>query len=371
MPTPVAIHALALQQFRNHRQSRLEPGAAALVVLAGPNGAGKTNVLEALSLLAPGRGLRGAALPDMAMAAGSGGDGSLAVQAMLAPEPDLPLVAIRAFTMADAPDRRRLLVNGAAAAVASLAQWLSILWLTPAMDRLFADTASARRRFLDRMALALFPDHGRHASRYEAAMRARNRLLAGPEPADPHWLSALEAQMAEHGAALADGRRRLVMALGARLDEAPRGAFPRASLALSGDLPGADWPRMLAAVRGADAAAGRATMGPHRVDLAVTHADKAVPAAQASTGEQKALLIAILLAHAALTAAETARTPVLLLDEATAHLDSRRRHALFDQLLALGGQSWLTGTELALFPAPTADAGVVRYEVADGRVIPA
>lgn len=362
MPTPVAIHALGLHQFRNHAATRLVPGAAPLVVLVGANGAGKTNVLEALSLLAPGRGLRGAALSDMAMA---GSDGSFAVQADLCPDPALPTVPMRAFATADAPDRRRLAVNGAPAPLSSLAQWLSVLWLTPAMDRLFADAAAQRRRFLDRMALALFPDHGRNASRYEAAMRSRTRLLTDRQAADPHWLAALEQQMADHGAALADGRRRMIAALGQLLLAAPAGAFPRAEVALAGDEPGVDWTAALRAARPADAAAGRATRGPHRVDLAVLHADKAMPAAQASTGEQKALLIAILLAHATLAAERTGRVPLLLLDEAAAHLDTARRQALFDQLLGLGGQCWLTGTDRSLFPDQAA-----AFDVADGTVRP-
>jgi DNA replication and repair protein RecF len=361
VPHPVHLLSLTLRGVRNHRDTRLDPGSAPLVVLAGPNGAGKTNILEAISLLAPGRGLRGASLSEMAMA---GGDGSLALAALLSPDPALPPLSVKAFTTPEAPDRRRLTINGAVAAAASLPDWLSVLWITPAMDRLFADAAAQRRRFLDRLALALFPAHGRHASRYEAALRARGRLLAEGRP-DPAWLTALEAQMSEHGTALADGRRQLVAVLSARLDRTAPGAFPMARLALAGDSPDADWPRLLSAARAADAVAGRATRAPHRVDLAVTHADKDMPAAQASTGEQKALLVGILLAHADLAADRTGRVPLLLLDEAAAHLDPDRRRALFGRLLALGGQAWLTGTEMPLFDGlPEAS----RFAVAGGAV---
>lgn len=347
MPEPVTIHALTLVRFRNHRLTRLAPGQAPLVVLTGANGAGKTNVLEALSLLAPGRGLRGAAIADMAM---SGSEAGFAVQAEVGNDSGLPAVAIKAHAEPHAPERRRLMVNGAPAPVSSLSQWLSVLWLTPAMDRLFAETPGQRRRFLDRLVLALFPDHGRHASRYEAAMRARTRLLTDNRMSDPIWLAGLEQQMAEHGSALADARRRMVAALSEQLKGAAPSAFPRAGIALACDEVGVDWSDVLRRTRDADAAAGRATRAPHRVDLAVTHADKAMPAAQASTGEQKALLVAIVLAHAALAAERTGRLPLLLLDEAAAHLDASRRTALFDHLLALGGQTWLTGTDRALFP---------------------
>ena len=199
MPAPVHLLSLALRDFRNHRATRIAPGAAGFVVLTGPNGAGKTNILEAASLLAIGKGLRGAALSQMAAAQGNGG---FSVEAELAPDPALPPVAIASRTDPAAPERRQLRVNGAPAALSTLAEWCSILWLTPAMDRLFADTASARRRFLDRLVLALNPAHGGHASRYEAAMRARTRLLTGDAPPDPHWLDALEREMEEHGAAI-------------------------------------------------------------------------------------------------------------------------------------------------------------------------
>ncbi len=360
MPAPVHLLALTLAGFRNHGNSRIAPGTAPFVLLTGPNGAGKTNILEAASLLSVGRGLRGATLLQMASATGVGG---FAVQAELAPDPGLPALSIRTYAQPAAPERRLLRVNGAAAALNTLADWCSVLWLTPAMDRLFADTASARRRFLDRLVLALSPGHAGHATRYEAAMRARTRLLTGDAPADPAWLDALEAQMAEHGAALAEARAATVVALSETLAAIADGPFPRPALELAqGHAEGLA--AMLRANRAADRAAGRATAGPHRCDLVVMHADKSMPAAQASTGEQKALLVAILLAHAALVAERSGRMPLLLLDEAVAHLDPDRRRALFDRLALLGGQAWLSGTDPALFDGLEA----ARFDIRNGSV---
>jgi DNA replication and repair protein RecF len=229
-----------------------------------------------------------------------------------------------------------------------LSEWLTVLWLTPAMDRLFVEPAGERRRFLDRLTLAMRPDHAQHANRYEAAMRARNRVLADDNP-DPHWLTALEAQMAEHGAAIDAGRRETVTALADRLADQPEGPFARAGLTLDGwdgaDTLAAD----LAQGRRRDAAAGRTLVGPHRIDLMVTHLDKDQPAALCSTGEQKALLLGLVLAHAELVADRVGRAPILLLDEVAAHLDPIRRAALFDRLAATGGQVWITGTERTPF----------------------
>lgn len=366
MPSPVHLLSLDLRSFRNHRATRLAPGAAPFVLLTGANGAGKTNVLEAVSLLAVGRGLRGSPLSQMAsQMAASGGAGGFAVQADLLPDPGLPAIAIATATRADAPERRLLKINGAAAALSALSDWSSQLWLTPAMDRLFADTASARRRFLDRLVLALAPGHAGHATRYEAAMRARTRLLTADEPADPAWLTALEVQMAEHGTALAEARAGTVTALGAALQSVADGPFPKPSLALS-EPDQAGLADRLRHARATDRAAGRATQGPHRQDLSVTHADKAMPAALASTGEQKALLISILLAHAGLVAERTGRLPLLLLDEAVAHLDPDRRRALFARLAGLGGQAWLTGTDPLLFEGLEA----ARYSVSEGAILP-
>ena len=340
------LSRLVLTDFRNHADALLSPGGG-FVVLTGDNGAGKTNILEAVSLLAPGRGLRRAALGDMARQGGSGGFG---IAATLGSDVDLG-------TGVDpgAPNRRVVRINGAPAAANALADWLTVLWLTPAMDRLFVEPASERRRFLDRLTLALAPSHATHAARYEAAMRARNRLLAeardsGAAP-DGQWLTALEAQMAEHGAAIDSARRITVEALGQAIAAQGESVFPRAGLALENpDGEAGDLASALAAGRRRDAAAGRTLTGPHRADLAVVHIAKQQPAALCSTGEQKALLLGLVLAHADLVAARTGRAPVLLLDEVAAHLDPIRRAALFDRLDGRG-QVWLTGTERAPFDA--------------------
>lgn len=336
---PVA--RLSLTDFRSYADALVAPGSG-FVVLTGENGAGKTNLLEAVSLLAPGRGLRGAALAEMARRGGAGG---FAVAARLGPSPSGEgAIDIGTGTVPAAPERRQVRVNGAPAAANSLSEWLSVLWLTPAMDRLFAEGASARRRFLDRLVLALHPGHAAHSTRYDAAMRARNKLLAEPGPHDAAWLAALEARMEQHGAAIAEARAAAVAALADRLEAAPEGPFARAGLALEGGEP-AD----LAAGRARDAAAGRTLSGPHRADLAVMHLGKDQPASLCSTGEQKALLIGMVLAHAALVAERSGKRPILLLDEIAAHLDPIRRAALFERLADQGGQVWMTGTERRLF----------------------
>ena len=346
---------LTLTDVRNHAAATIDVGAG-FVVLSGDNGAGKTNVLEAVSLLAPGRGLRRAALSDIARQGGPGGFG---VAATLANGD-----AIGTGTLASAPERRIVRVNGATAAANALAERLSVLWLTPAMDRLFVEPASERRRFLDRLTLALSPGHAHHAARYDAAMRARNRLLTDDVPPDREWLTALEAAMADHGAAIVTARRDTVDRLNERLVDAP-GGFARAGLAIAGgEEP--DLIHALAAGRRRDATAGRTLAGPHRSDLIVTHLEKDQSAALSSTGEQKALLFGIVLAHAALVATRTLSPPVLLLDEVAAHLDPRRRAALFDALSGVG-QVWMTGTEPALFadlPEPA-----TRLTVESGQIL--
>ena len=356
------IARLVLTNFRNHAAATLAPGPG-FVILTGENGAGKTNVLEAVSLLAPGRGLRGATLGAMARQDGPGGFG---VAARLNDD-----VEIATGTLATAPERRIVRVNGAPAAATALAEWLGILWLTPAMDRLFLAPATERRRFLDRLTLALAPGHAHHAARYEAAMRARNRLLADDAPADPEWLAALEVAMAEHGAAIDAARRELIAALSARIADEPDTGFARAGLALDGwsGEPRESFARSLRDGRRRDAAAGRALAGPHRTDLAVTHLAKRQAAALASTGEQKALLFGIVLSHAALVADRAGRAPILLLDEVAAHLDARRRAALFERLAGAGGQVWMTGTEPELFAGAPADA--TRLAVHGGGITPA
>jgi DNA replication and repair protein RecF len=347
-----AVSRLSLTEFRSYASASLEPRPG-FVLLFGDNGAGKTNLLEAVSMLAPGRGLRGAALSDMQR---EGGSGRWAVAARLG-ECD-----IGTGTLTAAPERRQVRINGAAASVNSLSEWLSVLWLTPAMDRLFSGSAGERRRFLDRLVLALEPTHAHHAARYEAAMRARNKLLAD-ERWDEAWLTSLELAMAEHGAAGAEARSRTVAALGERLGAVGDDEFPRAQIALEGSDP-ADLTQLLKTNRGRDAAAGRTTEGPHRADLVVLHRAKQMPAARSSTGEQKALLLGLVLAHAELVAERRGEPPILLLDEVAAHLDPKRRAALFSRLEGRG-QVWMTATEAALFDGI---GPASRFHVHPGRV---
>lgn len=337
-----ALTRLSLTDFRSYSDAVLSPRAG-LVVLTGENGAGKTNVLEAVSLLSPGRGLRAASLSEMVRKGASGG---FAVAARLEE------IELGTGTTASAPERRQVRINGAQASATSLAEWLSVLWLTPAMDRLFLEGAGGRRRFLDRLVLALAPSHAVHASRYEAAMRARNKLLA-EDASDAGWLDALEARMAEHGAALAEARNRTATALAGQLAAAPDGPFARGGIALAGWTDDATevLRSELSRGRSRDAAAGRTLSGPHRTDFIVTHLGKNQPATSCSTGEQKALLLGLVLAHADLVAERTGRRPILLLDEVAAHLDPLRRAALFARLADGGGQVWMTGTERSLFDA--------------------
>jgi DNA replication and repair protein RecF len=359
----MALNRITLTRFRNHDASRLD-GSGRINLLFGENGAGKTNVLEALSLLAPGRGLRRAALAEMA----EDGTGGFTVSAELDCGDGREPVSLGTGTSDERPGRRLVQVNGAEASGVALGEWLAIGWLTPAMDRLFADSAGARRRYMDRLALALDPVHARHASRYEAALRERNRLLSGEDEPDPRWLDSLETQLAETGAALAQGRARLVERLSAALELVPDGPFARPALGYlpGGPLEAAPLAAELARGRGRDRAARRTLVGPHRDELAVAMADTGMPAASSSTGEQKAMLIAITLAHAELAAA--GRPGVLLLDEVAAHLDPLRRAALFERLSSGGAQAWLTGTELAPFEAMQGGAAVWR--VSGGTVEP-
>lgn len=350
-----AVSRLTLSDFRSYASASIEPGPG-FVLLFGENGAGKTNLLEAVSMLAPGRGLRGAALSDMARQGGSGG---WTVAARFGD------VDIGTGTLASATERRQVRINGAPASVNSLSEWLSVLWLTPAMDRLFTGSAGERRRFLDRLVLALEPAHAHHSTRYDAAMRARNKLLAG-ERWDDAWLASLEAAMAEHGDAIAQARSRTVSALDRRLPAVPEDEFASAAIELEGWESG-DLKSLLETNRHRDAAAGRTTEGPHRQDLAVVHRAKQMPAASSSTGEQKALLLGLVLAHAELVAERCGEPPILLLDEVAAHLDPKRRAALFTRLEGRS-QVWMTATEASLFDGIDAAS---RFRVDPGRAIPA
>jgi len=351
------LSRLTLSDFRNHQDALIVPHAP-FVLLTGDNGAGKTNILEAVSLLAPGRGLRGARLADMARQGGSRVFGIAA---------QVDGVMLGTGTLASAPDRRQVRIGGAARAASVLAEYLSIIWITPAMDRLFMDSAGERRRFLDRLTLALDPAHAVHSTRYEAAMRARTKLLGDESRAwDMQWLGALEAQMAEHGAAVHKARAALVGRLSETLAAQAEGPFARPMLTLAGWQEDAlPLETALREGRRRDAAAGRALVGPHRADLIVVHQAKGQVAALCSTGEQKALLLSIVLGHAALVGQARGRPPLLLLDEVAAHLDPARRLALFERLAATGSQTWMTGTEPALFEGIDAAS---RLHVAEGRV---
>ncbi|HVK89834.1 MAG TPA: DNA replication/repair protein RecF [Mycoplana sp.] len=357
MPRKVTIFSLKLHDFRNYASVGLGLDGRH-VVLTGANGAGKTNLMEAVSFLSPGRGLRRAAYGDVAR---EGAPGGFAVFAAL----DGMQGEVEIGTGTEAGEEgqlRRLRVNGTAArSLDELLDHLRVLWLTPSMDGLFTGSSSERRRFLDRLVLSLDPEHGRRAADFEKAMRGRNRLLSEPRP-DPQWLDALERQMAELGVAMTLARRELVGLL-AGIVEAARdeGPFPSAAMSLSGFLdeelerPAYEIEEAYASLlrdgRYRDAAAGRTLDGPHRVDLLIRHREKDMDAARCSTGEQKALLVGLVLAHAGLVAGMTGHAPVLLLDEITAHLDEGRRSALFDRVDALGGQAFLTGTDRAMFEA--------------------
>ncbi len=327
---------LTLTDFRSYQSATIEPGSG-FVLLFGENGAGKTNLLEAVSMLAPGRGLRGAALSDLAR---QGGGGSWAVAGKLGQS------EIGTGTLATAPERRQVRINGAPASVNSLSERLSVLWVTPAMDRLFAGSAGDRRRFLDRLVLALEPRHAYFTSRYDAAMRARNKLLS-EERWDEDWIASLEAAMAENGRQIAAARARTVGALDSKIAETPDDEFVRAAIQLEG-WDDSNFEAVLERNRSRDGFAGRTTQGPHRQDLAVLHRAKQMPAARSSTGEQKALLLGLVLAHADLVTDRRGEPPILLLDEVAAHLDPKRRSSLYARLEGRG-QVWMTATEAGLF----------------------
>jgi DNA replication and repair protein RecF len=364
-PSPrLAVRRLTLTDFRCYGSARLEADGRP-VVLTGPNGAGKTNLLEAISFLAPGRGLRRARLEDATrIAAGEGAapvDRRWAVAARL----DTPHGEVAIGTGIDpaAPPgtmRRAVRIDGRPAhGQTDLAEHVVMVWLTPQMDRLFIEGAGNRRRFFDRLVFGFHAGHAGALASYEQAMRERSRLLKDHR-FDDAWLSALEDTMASSGVTAAAARREVAGRLASAAAAAPEGAFPKAELAMAGLVEGwlAEGPALAAeeALRGklranrrADAAAGAATEGPHRSDLLVRHAGKGLPAGQCSTGEQKALLIGIVLANARLIAADFGAAPLMLLDEVAAHLDAHRRGALFEAILALEAQAWLTGTDAHLF----------------------
>jgi DNA replication and repair protein RecF len=372
----VRFRSLRLTGFRNH-DSRALAFAPGHVVFTGRNGAGKTNILEALSLFAPGRGLRRASHEAMAA---KGTDQGFALAAVIddgCGETVQIGTGCGALAGADAPGRI-LRINGTLEKSAdALNDHARIAWLTPAMDGVFTGPAADRRRLIDRMVLALEPAHGAHAIAYEKAMRGRNRLFAD-DVQDKRWFDALEQELARHGAAMTLARMRFVAALNAMSDGALAGrAFPVADLAITGDIEAMaadEGPAQLAdayrahlgRTRGIDRQAGRTLTGPHRSEIDVTHRAKGMPAALASTGEQKALLTGMVLFHAELIARASGMTAVLLLDEIGAHFDETRRADLFDILDALGGQAVMTGTEPHLFAALAGRAQ--HFALVDGGV---
>lgn len=379
----LAVRQLRLTDFRNYRQLRLDCGLEP-VVLVGGNGAGKTNLLEALSFLAPGRGLRRARLDEVGHRSRGEEPGPVpgTVPWAVAATFDTPDGRLAIGTGLEpgrgegSPSRRVVRIDGkAASSQTALGLHVAAVWLTPQLDRLFLDGASERRRFLDRLVTALHPQHAGDVAAYENALRQRARVLA-EGGRDPHWFTALEDTMARHGVALAAARADTVH----RLDAAARlgiGPFPRAALAMAGEVDGwldtmaaldaEDCLRAeLAASRLRDAEAGTTSIGPHRSDLAVRHLDLDLPAAEGSTGQQKAVLVSIALAHARLVAMSRGRPPLLLLDEISAHLDAERRTALFDEVVALGAQSWMTGTDAELFAPLRGRAQILC--VADGSI---
>lgn len=352
------ISKLSLTDFRNYSgvTLALKPGS---VVFTGDNGAGKTNLLEAISLLTPGRGLRRAAYGDIAR----NGSAGFVVHARV--EGPLGSCEIGTGTAGGAgPETgRKVRINGAPAKSAEdMLDWLRVTWLTPAMDQLFTGPPGDRRRFLDRLVLATDPGHGQRALDYEKAMRGRNRLLL-EESRDGAWFDAIEAQMAEIGSAIAAARVETVRLLSAMIERLPdTGPFPRATVTVSGTLedrlgmsPAIEveeaFRTLLAENRWRDRAAGRTLDGPHRSDLLVRHTPKNMPAELCSTGEQKALLIGIVLSHARLCGEVFGAVPILLLDEVAAHLDAGRRSGLFQILEDLDCQAFMTGTDPVLFSA--------------------
>lgn len=352
------LSSIRLHHFRCYETSALEELSSGLIVLFGANGAGKTNVLEAVSLLSPGRGLRGAKTVEMQRRSSPS---AWAISSQV--QTDYAVVQIG--TGIDAKTEKRLVrINGEnARGQSALAEYLSCIWLTPQMDRLFLDSSRERRKFLDRLVFAFDPGHSGRVTRYENAMRQRSKLLSDDlKPADPAWLDGLEAQMAETGVAIAAARLEFVQRLQVACAGLDHTHFPLAELSATGTLeellgnaPALEVEELfsyqLKESRGVDMRTGGAATGPHKSDLHVSYAEKKMPADQCSTGEQKALLIGIVLAHAKLMAAERGAPPVLLLDEVAAHLDEERRAALYDLLIELGGQVWLTGTDRALFKA--------------------
>ncbi len=368
------ITSLTLTDFRSYAAATLSIEAAS-VVLHGPNGAGKTNVLEALSLFTPGKGLRGASAPEMGRREPGEATGrAWAVAAVLTDGEHETRLGTGVQTPGAA--RRIVRIDGETAPPGRLLDYLRPVWATPEQDRLFSDARAARLKFFDRLVFAADPDHAASVSTYEKALKERLRLLvdgAEGREADPLWLDALEIRLAESGAAAAAARASALATLQTAIDARGDRPFPQADLGLTGEAeqmagqgadPAAIAARLregLRAARPRDAAAGRSLFGPHRSDLTALHREKNRPAAEGSSGEQKALVLNLILAQLTRLAGQPA-APILLLDEAPAHLDAARRAALFDEIEALGLQAFLTGTERALFDGLEGRAQFVRVE---------
>ena len=376
--TAAFVRRLSLTNFRSYHAAQISLGRAGPVVLTGVNGAGKTNLIEAISLLAPGRGLRRATMEELAFAEG---DGAWAVSAEIEGMLGLATLGTGIDPPAgedSAPVRKCRIDRESVGSATAFADHLRVVWLTPAMDPLFNGPASERRRFLDRLVLAVDVQHSSRVAALERSLRSRNRLLEDT-PGDSHWLDAVEHETAEVAVAVAAARletvKRLSAALDAARDQAPE--FPQAQIDLQGwmerllaDHSASEiedrYRALLKENRARDAAAGRTLDGPHLSDLAVRHRAKNLPAADASTGEQKALLIRLVLAHAGLIKQMTGFAPLLLLDEVVAHLDPVRRAALYDALSSLGAQVWMTGADPVSFGDILDRANV--FEVRGGTV---
>ncbi len=367
------VDRVMLSGFRSYENMQLNVGANS-VVLTGENGSGKTNLLEALSFLSPGRGLRGAKLCDVSKI---GGSEPWAVSARLMTPEGMRqmgsgLVSRQDLSSETSADRRIARLDGETlSSPAPFGDILQVAWLTPQMDRLFVEGASGRRQFLDRLVVAYHPTHARQVNSYEKVMRERAKLLSEGNP-DPVWVSSLEKSMAEHGVAVAAARLDAISKLSQAILESQT-AFPRAHLSLDGELEEgllkypaveveADFCQRLITMRAVDGHSGRTSIGPHKSDLRVRHVDKNMPAELCSTGEQKALLIGITLASARLSANQFGAPPLLLLDEVAAHLDGERRASLFDELMDIGSQVWLTGTDKSLFDQMQKRAKFFHFE---------
>ncbi|WP_375164683.1 DNA replication/repair protein RecF [Temperatibacter marinus] len=365
---PSKVTRLVLSNYRSYAQAEMVvQDEWLMVVLTGENGAGKTNILEAVSYFSPGRGMRHAALGDVCRV-NSGLPWAVSADFLLGTEKEQIGTGLdpEAFRSEGMAHKRVVRIEGESESTTALAGRFAVSWLTPQMDRLFAEAPSSRRSFLDRMVLGLYPDHGRQVSAYERLMRERNKILQDHGVhADHSWVSVIERQMAEHATVIAVARLDFTGQLAGLIEATSTqdSAFPKALLALDGDLEGLlnegitatdveeTYRCKLEASRGVDAGKGRTSFGPHKTDLIVTHAPKSMPATLCSTGEQKALLINLILANARLTKALTGKAPILLLDEVAAHLDEYRRASLFDALVELNGQCWLTGTDASMFEA--------------------